>query len=200
MNGLIVAGVASIAGIAGVAGITLATADTGPAPAPAAVSTPAPRVVAQRLARVREAERAADAVLRRTDPGAVVPPSASTAGPTLSHEGHHGREDAGEHRGRGAGRARSGPGTGPRPRGGRRMSVCRPRRVLAFAVIAITAGGVTAIGSRPAPAAAPAAIAPAAAAPPGIAAALAAREARAAGRLRLAGAATARRGAERELL
>jgi hypothetical protein len=66
------------------------------------------------------------------------------------------------------------------------MSVSRPRRVLAFAVIAITAAAATAIGSRPAPSAAPPAIAPAAAAPPGIEAALAAREARAAGRLRLA--------------
>ena len=106
MNGLIVAGVASIAGIAGVAGLTLATADTGPAPAPAAVSTPAPNVVAQRLARVREAERAADAALRRADPRAVVPRSAAAAGPTLAREGHHGREDAGEHRGRGRGRGR----------------------------------------------------------------------------------------------
>jgi hypothetical protein len=102
MNGLIVAGVASIAGIAGVAGLTLATADTGPVPA--AVSTPAPNVVAQRLARVREAERAADAALRRADPRGVVPRSASAAGPTLSREGHHGRDDAGEHRGRGRGR------------------------------------------------------------------------------------------------
>ena len=103
MNGLIVAGVASIAGIAGVAGLTLATADTGPARAPAAVSAPAPSVVAQRLARVR----AADAALRGAAPGAVVPRSASAAGPTLSREGHHRREDAGEHRGSGRGR---GPG------------------------------------------------------------------------------------------
>jgi hypothetical protein len=65
------------------------------------------------------------------------------------------------------------------------MSVSRPRRVLAFAVIAITAAAVTAIGSLPAPSAAPTTIAPAAA-PPGIEAALAAREARAAARLRLA--------------
>jgi hypothetical protein len=103
MNGLIVAGVASIVGIAGVAGLTLATADTAPAPPPAAVSTAAPDGLAQRLARLREAERAADAALRRADaraagPAAAVPMSA--VAPATSGEAHHGRDD-GEHGGRG---------------------------------------------------------------------------------------------------
>jgi hypothetical protein len=106
MNGLIVAGVATIAGFGGVAGLALARADIGPAPAPAAVSTAAPNVLTQRLARVREAERATDAAPRRADPRESVSGPAPAAAPAASHEGHHGREDAGEHHGHRHGRGR----------------------------------------------------------------------------------------------
>jgi hypothetical protein len=115
MNGLIVAGIASIAGIAGVAGLTLATAGTAPPPAPPAVSAEAPGVLAQRLARVREAERAADAALRRADlravaysrgAGAGPPAPVSAAAPARSDEGYQGDDDAGEYGGDDGGRGR----------------------------------------------------------------------------------------------
>jgi hypothetical protein len=115
MNGLIVAGVASIAGIAGVVGLSRATTDTGPPPAtPAAVSTEAPSVLAQRLARLQEAERAADAALRRADeasrsrsggatPATRVPVALPTAAaPTRADDGHdrYDDDDEGEDRDR----------------------------------------------------------------------------------------------------
>jgi hypothetical protein len=65
------------------------------------------------------------------------------------------------------------------------MSTSRSRRVLSFAVIAVTAGAATAIGSRPIPSTTPTVAAPATTRP-GIEAALAAREVRAAARLGLA--------------
>jgi hypothetical protein len=66
------------------------------------------------------------------------------------------------------------------------MSVSRPRRILAFAVIALTAGAATVIGSFPGSGTAPTAAAPVTVVDPGAEAALAAREVRAVARLGLA--------------
>ena len=74
MRGLIIAAVAAAAGVAGVVGLSAAV-DDGPPPAPAAAAaapTSRPEALADRLALVRRAERAADAAVARA--AAAQPP------------------------------------------------------------------------------------------------------------------------------
>ena len=89
MNGLIVAGLASLAGIAGVVGFTKATVDdagsTEAAPALVnTVSTETPAALEERLARLKEAEKAAADALRRADAQAVRQAAAARAVPVAA--------------------------------------------------------------------------------------------------------------------
>jgi hypothetical protein len=86
MRGLIVAALATAAGVAGVVGLSAAT-DDGSAPPATTVATPTARsdALANQLARVRHAERAADAALAR---------AAAATRPSLQRRGDGSIDDA----------------------------------------------------------------------------------------------------------